>query len=329
MNVRTTDAELAQLEFSEAQGSGPAIPSELIGISEFARRLRAKADALASARLACVVISGPPGSGRRHLARWLHRQPGRPPGVLGSVDAAEPSATAQTREQLAAGVTTLVVQNVERATPAVLAALLELVTRFDDGQTQCGATLLTTWTTAQLRQSSLAFDQLLGRSSAAILELPGLAERSEDIPALAQQFAARSVRRHGRSIRGVSPQALARLSAHDYPGNLSELEALLECAVLRCTGDWVGFDDIPLPSDRAVVDGPAHLVIRMPGSSLRDIELQAIRLALRIADGRLVRAADLLGVTRHALRRKLEKYGLQELRTAARAEPAPPDEGFI
>lgn len=329
MNVRTTHAELAQLEFSAAADSSSVVPSGLIGVSEFARRLRAKANALAAAELACVVVSGPPGSGRHHLARWLHRQSKSTPGPIGFVDAADSGAAAQAERHLGADASTLVIENVEHASPPLLAALLQLVTKFDAGQSQHRVALLTRQTTAHLRESSLTFDQLLGRSSAAILELPALRDRADDIQALAQHFAARSVRRHGRSIRGVSPQALARLCTHDYPGNLAELEALLECAVSRCTGDWIGVDDIPLPSDRAPADGPAHLVIRMPGSSLRDIELQAIRLALRIADGRLVRAADLLGVTRHALRRKLEKYGLQDLRTAPRSEPTPPDEGFI
>ena len=58
----------------------------------------------------------------------------------------------------------------------------------------------------------------------------------------------------------------------------------------------------------------AVVVIRLPGSSLREIEMQALKLALRLSGGNVVRASKLLGITRHALRRKLKKFGLNDLR---------------
>ena len=71
-----------------------------------------------------------------------------------------------------------------------------------------------------------------------------------------------------------------------------------------------------------------ELVIRMPGNSLRDVELQALKLALDLTDGRVVRAAELLGITRHALRRKLDKHGLNDRR--ASSQPASLDcDAFI
>jgi len=57
-----------------------------------------------------------------------------------------------------------------------------------------------------------------------------------------------------------------------------------------------------------------EIVIRLPDSSLREIEIQALKLAFRISGGKVIRAAKLLGITRHTLRRKLEKFGLQGLR---------------
>ena len=70
----------------------------------------------------------------------------------------------------------------------------------------------------------------------------------------------------------------------------------------------------------------SELVIRLPGSSLREIEIEALRLALRLSEGRIVRASELLGITRHALRRKLEKFGLNDLRAPSQEawKPAAP-----
>src|SRR5690606_10621834 len=178
--------------------------------------------------------------------------------------------------------------------------------------------------------TSMEHGLLLGRSGSATIELPPLRDRAEDIPVLARAFLEEAGRYYGREIRGLSPQASARLQQHPFPGNARELRASVEQALLRSNGDWVTIDDLPLPPGPVDSAPQAEVVIRLPGSSLREIELQAIKLALRLASGRLVRASELLGITRHALRRKLEKYGLNELRARPSNSPGGDiDDAFI
>jgi DNA-binding NtrC family response regulator len=268
------------------------------------------------------LITGERGTGKRRLARWLHAQSRRGTRPLVSVDAVSERAT-EIVQGLAralpgrdiAGMQpgNLLVENFQAASQELVHALLELLSA-QGLELKCGVILLSTEAMTVLRTASMEHGRLLGRSGSSIIELPPLRERSEDVGVLARAFLEEAAKHYGRSVRGLSPQALTRLAQHGWPGNARELRASVEQALLRSTGDWVTADDLPLPSE-AQTDAPhAEVVIRMPGSSLREIELQAIKLALRLASGRLVRASELLGITRHALRRKLEKYGLHELR---------------
>jgi DNA-binding NtrC family response regulator len=201
--------------------------------------------------------------------------------------------------------------------------LLELVAR-QPTPVASGLLLLTTTPASVLRARSLDHEQLIGRSTSALLEVPPLRSRLEDVPTLAHAFLGDAAAHYDRTVRGLSPQAMARLQQHTFPGNLRELRSIVEQAVLRGTGDWIGPDDLGLATAEPIADAErGELVIRLPGVSLREVELQTIRLALRLCDGRLVRAADLLGITRHALRRKLEKYNLDDLRQRG---PLPVDE---
>jgi DNA-binding NtrC family response regulator len=189
----------------------------------------------------------------------------------------------------------------------------------------CALVLVSKRSAELLRSCSVLHAQLLARAGGSVVSVPALRHRGIDIHELARQFANEAAHRYDKSIRGISPQALSKLEAHDFPGNVRELQVMVEHAVLRSSGDWVtgeaflGLgDDAPLPSTEE-----SELVIRLPGSSLREIEIQALRLALKLAGGRVVRASELLGITRHALRRKLEKFGLNDLRVTNESSPTP------
>jgi DNA-binding NtrC family response regulator len=313
--------QLSLLEFAPA---AEADDGPLEGGSEIVRRVRQRAAAIARTGYAAAVIAGEAGSGKHRVARWLHRHGSRGDAPLASVDAGAPDAASAVAE-LEAGLRTgpspgspgnLVVHNVHRAGAPLIRRLLELLSR-QPAPLRCGLLLLSTAPAATLRSRSLEHEQLIGRSTSALLEVPPLRARLDDVPVVARSFLAEAASHYDRTIRGLSPQALARLQRHAFPGNLRELRLVLEQAVLRGTADWITLDDLglglPTPESKAAADR-AELVVRLPGASLREVELQTIRLALRLCDGRLVRAADVLGITRHALRRKLEKYNLDELR---------------
>jgi len=223
----------------------------------------------------------------------------------------------------------LAVENIHQAPPELAQALVELLT-VQGVELRCGLILLSCEPVAALRVMSNEHGLLLSRSGSSTIELPPLRDRPEDIPVLARAFLDEAAHYYGRTVQGLSPQAAARMQQHPFPGNARELRASIEQALLRSTGDWISIDDLPLPNGHVDAAPHAEVVIRLPGSSLREIELQAIKLALRLASGRLVRASELLGITRHALRRKLEKYGLNELRARPSNSPGGDiDDAFI
>jgi two-component system NtrC family response regulator len=140
-----------------------------------------------------------------------------------------------------------------------------------------------------------------------------LRKRREDIPLLADFFVKKYAAREGKKIQGITREALAALVGHAYPGNVRELENVVERAVVFAERDVVGLADLPLDfTDPAAKDpGPA-------GESLVDkvrrLETQEIRLALREAGGVKSRAARALGITERMLAYKMKSYGLEAKR---------------
>jgi transcriptional regulator with AAA-type ATPase domain len=135
-----------------------------------------------------------------------------------------------------------------------------------------------------------------------VIEMPPLRERREDLGLLVEHFAARFAEGAGEERRPFSPAALARLEAHDWPGNARELENAVCEALLAAEGPEVRPDDLP-PLGAAE---PA-LVPR----SLREAERQAIAEALRRADGNKSQASRVLGISRKQLYVKIRDYGLE------------------
>ena len=84
----------------------------------------------------------------------------------------------------------------------------------------------------------------------AVLEVPPLRARREDLPLLVEHFLAQLNERHGVSVRGVTPRALRRLRQHPWRGNVRELETVLEQATIFRGGDWIAPEDLDLPPQR-------------------------------------------------------------------------------
>ncbi len=329
----TRGDELAQVEFRSVLAVQPprtATPLDssdgadawFAGQSAAVERLRSRACTVARDGAAIVLVHGEPGSGKLRTTQWIHRNGNRGRRPLLVLDADDPALVRQLDrviETIASDPShapgTVAIRQIERAD----AATLERVTRLlgcQGVELICAIALLANETTEQVRARSQAHANLLGRVGSAIVAVPALRHRAGDVGELTRLFAELAARRYNKSIRGVSPQALAKLEGHDFPGNVRELASIVEHAVLRSSGDWVTAEAFFGLGESAAVRSTdaSELIIRLPGSSLREIEVQALRLALRMADGRIVRASELLGITRHALRRKLEKFGLNELR---------------
>jgi DNA-binding NtrC family response regulator len=146
---------------------------------------------------------------------------------------------------------------------------------------------------------------LLFRLNTVEIRLPPLRDRLEDIPVLAEHFLKIHRERYRRPILGFTPEALDALRHHLWPGNVRELDHVIERAVLMSTGNMVTAFDLAL---EATPD--ARLSARLEEMSLEDAERLLIKKALARFEGNANRAAEALGLSRSALYRRLQKYGL-------------------
>ena len=138
--------------------------------------------------------------------------------------------------------------------------------------------------------------------------LPPLRERKEDVPLLAEHFIARFNRLQGRAIEGIAPDAMSALMAHDYPGNVRELENIVERAFVLCEGSTI--EPAHLPDEIA----PPALRKQKTDASMdaarRAVEAHAIREALRRHHYNRQAAARELGIHKSTLFRKIKRLGI-------------------
>ncbi len=138
------------------------------------------------------------------------------------------------------------------------------------------------------------------------IELPPLRERREDIPRLVRYFLERFAAREGKDVPTLERDAYAALLAHDFPGNIRELENLLEGAAALSQGGAIGREDLqwlPRPGLR-LAEPPAPSAEDGEIADLRELEDRHIQRVLRMAGGNKSRAARLLGISRRTLYRK-------------------------
>ena len=155
---------------------------------------------------------------------------------------------------------------------------------------------------------------LLYRLNTIALHLPPLRERGEDILLLARHFMDRFARKYKMEAKAFSPQEEQTLLSYKWPGNVRELQ--------HCMERWVIDPKTPLCKilqDEGGEDSTNHDTEGLENSeshqthfslNLEELERQAIMEALKQSDGNLTQTAALLGITRYALYRKIDKYGL-------------------
>jgi transcriptional regulator with GAF, ATPase, and Fis domain len=175
---------------------------------------------------------------------------------------------------------------------------------------------------ALIRQSRFRED-LFYRLNVISVPVPPLRERREDIPELAEHFLRLYAQRCGKGVTQIDDDALAVLKAHRWPGNIRELENVLERAVVVAEGPTVTLPDLP-PDLLEAVDGRAALATPLLAGTYPDgpVGLRAEReeyerrereqlvRALAAADGNKAKAARSLGLARSTLLSRLKKYGL-------------------
>jgi formate hydrogenlyase transcriptional activator len=150
------------------------------------------------------------------------------------------------------------------------------------------------------------------------IHVPPLRERPEDIPVLAYYFLHRHARRMSKNITRLAPDSEALMVAYSWPGNIRELQNVIERAVILCDGDELHIDPglLAPPPDRPREEaraGLAHREPEEPTASLLEAERRHILVALRRAGGRIAGpggAAELLGLKRTTLNSKIKKLGI-------------------
>ncbi|MCA1950880.1 MAG: sigma-54 dependent transcriptional regulator [Treponema sp.] len=135
------------------------------------------------------------------------------------------------------------------------------------------------------------------------LELPPLRHRKEDIPVLVEHFINKFNERNHRNVRGLSREAMNALMHHDFPGNVRELENIIERAVVLCRGDIILERDLPPLNKNA----PWQMVEKPYEQQMAEFERSLIEKALNDTKGNKSAAARALGITERHLRSRLER----------------------
>ncbi len=324
------------LKVPESRTSGQ-VP-QLIGESHLIRQIRAKIEKLARSQ-APVFISGESGTGKEVAARLIHAlgpRAGKPfvavncgaiPDNLmeseffGYRKGAFTGADSD-REgffQAAAGGTLFLDEVVELPLPMqvkLLRAIQERRVRRVGGveEEPVDVRLISAshQDLARAVEAGRFRHDLFYRLNVIELRMPALRERPEDIPLLAQHIAERLTQASGQPPPRLTPAALEALCRYPYPGNVRELENILERAFALSEGGEIDAADLDLapPRVEASEDTPEAMQISLP-EYLDRVEREAIQAALARTGGNKTAAARLLGVTFRSLRYRLERLGLE------------------
>ena len=144
---------------------------------------------------------------------------------------------------------------------------------------------------------------LLFRLNTIEIRIPALRDRREDLPLLAQHFLRQHAQRYRKRLTGFESGAMQMLLEHPWPGNVRELDHSIERAVLMAQGPLIKAGDLGLRTNR---EGGG----RLEDMSLEDVECFLIKKAMTRYDGNVSQAAKGLGLSRSALYRRLQRYGL-------------------
>jgi len=278
-----------------------------------------------------ALILGEHGTGKELVAQWMHAASSRsargliavnvgglPDGVFeaelfGHVKGAFTDAKTDRvgRFELADG-GTILLDEIANTTPQQQAKLLRVLEarafeRIGSSKTRQLDVRVLAATNADLAQEVAAGrfrEDLLFRLNTIEIRLPPLRQRVEDIPLLAAHFLARHAQRYQATAHRFDDGAMDALLSHRWPGNVRELDHAVERAVLLADGDTVRAADLGL---RAAADeAGAHL----EDLTLQEVERSLIEKALARNSGNVAGAARLLGLSRSAMYRRMERYGL-------------------
>ncbi len=151
-------------------------------------------------------------------------------------------------------------------------------------------------------------EDLYYRLNVVNIHIPPLRERKEDIPLLIAHFLKEISRENNKQIDGIDSKARMALYNYHWPGNVRELRNCIESAVVMCKGNVITLDDLP-PTVKNESD--EDYIKLSSGITLADAEREIIRFTLRKLNGNKSKTAEVLGIGRKTLHRKIQEYGIE------------------
>ena len=277
-----------------------------------------------------VLITGEPGSGKEVVARTLHAISGRSTKPMVTVNAGglaegvfeselfghikgaftDAKMDRVGRFELADGGTLFLdeIANVPMNLQSKMLRVLEIgeMERVGSSKTRRVDVRVISATNAHLAEevaNNRFREDLLFRLNTIEIHVPALRERREDIPLLASHFLGSHARRYRKALQGFDAAAMQALLENPWQGNVRELNHVVERAVLMAHDNLVRLGDLALRTS-------SHAPTRLEDMSLEEVEAFLIKKALARYNGNVSQAANALGLSRSALYRRLQRYGL-------------------
>lgn len=262
---------------------------------------------------ASVLIEGESGTGKQSIAAAIHAQShhcsgpfirvncaGIPPELLeaelfGSIEAANGG--------------TLLLEEIAEMPGHLQTKLCRIAGNFR-------LIVTTNRNTATLLEEGVLRKDLYFRFSTIKIKVPALRDRIDDVPLLAQYFLEHFNKQYERHIRGLSQETVFRLLRYNWPGNISELERVIERAVLFCSGDELLPECLPEQLQYGELRNASFVI--PPLVPIEEIERQAILQTLARTSGNVKLSAQILHYPRPTFYRKLKKFGIKVDRNGPR-----------
>ena len=309
-------------------------PDRIIGQSKALEQALALCDRVAASN-ATVLLLGETGTGKEVTARYVHnRSPRRQRAFIGLNCAAlaetlleselfgheKGAFTGATAQKIGrfelAGDGTLFLDEIGDISPSTQVKLLRVLeerefVRVGGVKTvSCNARIIAA-TNRDLKKALAEGrfrEDLFYRLNVFPIELPSLRQRREDIAALAEHFTRQASLNLGVAAPRITPETVGILAAHQWPGNIRELQNVIERAVLLCDGDEL----LPTHLPKDIAGQAAETLEAQADPSLWDYERAMIAQALTEADWNQSKAARTLGITRDNLRYRIKKYNIEK-----------------
>ncbi len=339
-----TFRDLSDLEELRQEIAGRVQVGDIVSRSASMRRLLAVIPRIAESE-STVLVQGETGTGKELVARAIHGLSGRSAGPFVAVSCgALPDTLLESelfgykagaftganrdkpgRFAMARG-GTLFLDEIGEVTPALQVRLLRVLqerqyeplgaTRSEEADVRVVAA--TNRNLAALVEQGAFRQDLFYRIAVVKLELPPLRERREDIPLLLQRAIDAFNVVQKKKVTGVSPEALAILTAHGYPGNIRELQNIVEHAFVLLQEGRIAVEHLPAEFTHPMM---THAGVHAIDESVRALEARAIREAIERNGGNRLAAARELGMHKSTLFRKVKAFGIHLAQPDGRAFP--------